>query len=174
MTKTELEKALSGKMHRALIQELIDWTLLSKQHFKLVMYFFTCDYDKLDQRAAWVMSEVLLQKPEWVAPYWQIMLAAIEDAKRHPAVRRNVFRAWQEMRLPDEVLGPAVECIFPVVRDPNQDIAVRAFGLSILANACRSYPELAGEVVLLIEDILPFASAGLRNRCNKIRKKLEA
>lgn len=172
MTRKDLHTVLSGKMYRTTIQELIDWTLLSKRNFKMIMECFNVAEDKIDQRAAWVMSEVLLQRPGWVTPYWDCMLEAIQNDKRHPAVRRNVFRAWQEMRLPDEVLGPALECIFPVVRDPQQDIAVRAFGLTILTNACLSYPDLKAEVVLVIEDMLPYASSGLKNRCLKMLKKI--
>ncbi len=174
MTTTELERVLAGKMHRSLIEELIEWTIQSKRNFKVIMDCFTKAENKIDQRAAWVMSEVVLKNPEWVKPYWGLMLSSIEDETRHSSIRRNVFRVWQELVIPEEIIGPAVDCIFRVVRDPNQDIAVRAFGLKILANACDTFPELKTEVALVIEDILPYASSGLKNRCLKMLKKISA
>jgi hypothetical protein len=51
MTRTELEIALSGKMHRSFIEELMEWTIQSKRNFKVIMDCFTMAENKIDQRA---------------------------------------------------------------------------------------------------------------------------
>jgi hypothetical protein len=57
--------------------------------------------------------------------------------------------------------------------DPKEPIAVRVFSMSVLANITRHEPDLKKELRIIIEDQLPFASAGFRARAKKVLKELE-
>ncbi len=50
--------------------------------------------------------------------------------------------------------------------------AVKAFAMQILCNICEKEPELANELMMIIEDQIPHSSIGFKNRGTKILKLL--
>lgn len=79
----------------------------------------------------------------------------------------------QEVEIPQKHQGAIINRCFELVNDPQQDIAIRAFALTVIANHLKMYPAMAGELKLSIEELLPYASTGLKNRAGKILQKIE-
>jgi hypothetical protein len=50
---------------------------------------------------------------------------------------------------------------------------VKVFGMTVLANLCEKLPELKNELRIIIEDQMPYGSAGFKSRGSKILKKLQ-
>jgi len=60
------------------------------------------------------------------------------------------------------------------LENKKEPIAIRVFAMTVLANLADTYPEIKGELIAVIEDQMPYGSAGFISRGKKILKKLKA
>ena len=90
------------------------------------------------------------------------------------AVKRNTIRTLQDIYIPDHLLGEATDILFNIMMDRNEPIANKVFTMTTLYNICKREPDLANELKIIIEDQMPYGSAGFKSRGLKTLKKLEA
>jgi hypothetical protein len=95
------------------------------------------------------------------------------DTPLHDAVIRNTFRTLQNLDVPEEIEGLAFEKAYDFLANPQNAIAIRVFAMSVCGNIARKYPELKEELIPLIEEQLPYGSAGFINRGMKVLKALK-
>ncbi|WP_431216275.1 hypothetical protein ACQ86N_17550 [Puia sp. P3] len=62
---------------------------------------------------------------------------------------------------------------FDLVQLPETPIAVKAFSLTVLSNLSAEYPEIAGELKLIIEDQWDRATPAFRSRAKQALKKMD-
>lgn len=125
----------------------------------------------MTQRAAWVVSHCADKYPELIEPYIEPMILNLKK-NITVAVQRNTLRVLQEREMPDSIIGDAADICFKILESAKEPIAVKVFAMTLLANICKKVPELKNELKILIEDQLPYGSAGFKSRANKILKKL--
>ena len=77
------------------------------------------------------------------------------------------------MDIPDDLLGITADICFSFLNSCQEPVAIRAHSMTILYNIVKKYPELKEELKVSIEDQIPYGSAGIKNRGNKILKALE-
>ncbi|MDF1695092.1 MAG: hypothetical protein P1U56_04645 [Saprospiraceae bacterium] len=133
-----------------------------------------CFFDKdlrTCQRAAWPAGMIADYEPQLIIPYLEKMLLNLE-APQHDAVVRNTFRTLQNMDIPEEVEGLAFEKAFEFLFNPQNAIAIRVFAMSVCGNIALKYPELKHELIPVIEEQIPYGSAGFKNRGAKVLKLL--
>jgi hypothetical protein len=78
----------------------------------------------------------------------------------------------QFIEIPPALQGIAAEACFENLSS-EEPVAVKVFAMTVIANLCKDYPELKSELVPLIEDQLPFATAGFRSRARKVLRQIE-
>ena len=137
---------------------------------ELMECFFDEDL-RVCQRAAWPAGMIADVKPELIIPFLEKMLLNL-DTPHHDAVIRNTFRTLQNVEIPEDLEGLAFEKAFEFLLDPKNAIAIRVFAMTVCGNIALKYPELKHELVPVIEEQLPYGSAGFKNRGAKILKKL--
>lgn len=143
-----------------------------KQKFKELMNLFFHDEYRVVQRSAWVVNCCAEAHPELIRPYLNKMIEYMHKPV-HDAVRRNTVRILQFTDIPEKLTGKAATVCFDLLQSKSEPIAVKAFSMTVLANICKTHPELKNELKLVIEDLLPYSSAGLLSRGKKILKALE-
>ncbi|WP_120515939.1 hypothetical protein [Chitinophaga barathri] len=136
---------------------------------------FLYDEYRVVQRAAWILSQVAEKHPALIQPH----LAAMVDRMGHPgipvAVKRNVVRILRDMPVPEDLQGPVMNFCFQFLEDPKETIAVKAFSMKVLGDLAKIYPDIRGEIVMLIEDHLrEGATPGIRSRGMRTLKELGA
>ncbi|MEQ8244521.1 hypothetical protein [Fulvivirga sp.] len=137
---------------------------------ELMILFFDTEY-RVTQRAAWVVSHCADKYPELIEPYIEPMILNLKKDIT-VAVQRNTLRVLQEKEMPNTIIGDAADICFKILESAKEPIAVKVFAMTLLANICKKVPELKNELKILIEDQLPYGSAGFKSRANKILKKL--
>lgn len=137
---------------------------------ELMNLFFDKEY-RVTQRAAWVVSHCADKYPELIEPYIESMILNLKNDVP-VAVRRNTLRVLQEKEMPESIIGDAADICFKIMESAREPIAVKVFAMTLLANICQKVPELKNELKILIENQLPYGSAGFKSRANKILKKL--
>ena len=143
-----------------------------KRFAQLVEVFLSGPY-RVTQRAAWPLSYCIEKHPELLHPHWKKILAFVGRPGIHDSVKRNTMRMLQFVHIPKAHQGTVANLCFAFLADVKEPVAIRVFAMTVLANLAREVPELKNELIPLIEDQLPYASAGFLSRSGKVLKQLK-
>jgi len=167
MLKEVIKEKLIPIKSKTLLNEFMDWVDEDTLKFKALM---DCFFDKelrVCQRASWPVLHIGIQKHHMIKPYLSKMVKNLEHAP-HQAVVRNTVRIFQDIKIPSSLSGELYEKCFNYMVDAKSPIAVKCFSMSILAKLASTYPELSSELVAVIEEQLPYSSAGFKSRAKKL------
>ena len=139
---------------------------------ELVQTFLDGPY-RITQRAAWPLRYCVEYHPQLIQPHLKAIIRHLKTPGLHDAVKRNTVRILQFITIPRSLQGRAAAICFDLFRNTEEPVAVRVFSMSVLARIAHDQPELKSELKILIEDHLPYASAGFLSRARKVLKQLE-
>ena len=142
-----------------------------QDRFDELINLFLHDEYRVSQRASWVISHCYDQHPQLLESHIVTLWENLQK-DQNDAVKRNTLRAFQTLPLPEEVQGIAATLCFDFLANPNESIAVRAHSMTVLYRLCLQEPELFPELAMLLEEVIPTGSAGLRSRGKKILKQI--
>jgi hypothetical protein len=125
----------------------------------------------LVQRSSWIVSICVETYPGLAAPWLKQLLRRTQDTGVHVAVKRNVVRLLQFVEIPRTLQGKVTNLCFDFLSAIDAPIAVKAFAMTVLANIAEEEPDLKQEIKLVIEEMLPYGSAGIQSRGKKILKR---
>jgi len=125
------------------------------------------------QRAAWPLSYCIEQYPDLLKPHFRKILTRLGKKNIHDSVKRNILRMLQFVRVPKAWQGITADLCLTFLADSKEPVAIRVFAMTVLANITIEVPELKNELIPLIEDQLPYASAGFISRGSKVLKQLK-
>lgn len=143
-----------------------------KRFAELVGIFLNGPY-RVTQRAAWPLSNCVELHPELVKPHLKKLISFLGKSGEHDAVKRNILRFLQFVPIPRSLQGRTTALCFQFLGDTKEPIAIRVFSMTVLANLAKENPELKNEIIPMIEDQMPYGSAGFVSRGKKILKELK-
>jgi len=143
-----------------------------KRFAQLVDVFLQGPY-RVTQRAAWSLSNCIEKYPDLLKPHFKKILGQLSNDNIHDSVKRNILRTLQFVRVPKLHQGITINLCFGFLSNTKEPIAIRVFAMTVLANIAKEVPELKNELIPLIEDQLPYASAGFLSRGGKVLKQLK-
>lgn len=120
------------------------------------------------QNAAWSLSCCAEQHPELVKPYLSILLKMVSQKDATVSIKRNIIRLLQFVDIPLKFQGKAVKICLNFLVSRTETIAVKVFSMTVVSHIAVGQPSLAKELIYILEDQLPYASAGFRSRARKI------
>lgn len=160
----QLEKEHSKENSLKIISHIGSNPLFFKE---LMDCFFmeTKDY-RVPQRAAHTVSLSFDKNPELIGPYIPQLVGLLEKPDLRGAHKRNILRILQFCEVGENLRGILYSRTFELLADPKEEIAVRAFAMTVLCNIAKHHPELKSELRAMIETVLdePGVSAGVRSR----------
>ena len=144
-----------------------------KKLFARLMQLFLKDEYRIVQRAAWIISIVAEKHPELIEPHLSALVGRMQEPGLPVAVKRNVVRILQHISIPESLEGPVMNACFEFLADPKETVAVRCFSMTVLGNLAKKYPEIAQELVSIVEDQLEQgATAGFKARARMVLEAL--
>jgi len=169
----DLPELLKDELFKENKDRIVAWIGKDKDRFKsLIDLFFTGD-NRIAQRAAWPLSYCVRNHPDLISPYYKGLLDNLDRKDIRPAVVRNTVRLLQDVTIPKKFHGRIMNKCFDLVQLPETPIAVKAFSLTVLSNLAEEYPEIAGELRLIIEDQWDQATPAFRSRAKLALKKMD-
>jgi hypothetical protein len=138
---------------------------------KELMSLFFFENNVIVQRCSYSISILAQKDSNALFPYLEQLFDYLENP-RTLGHRRNILRILKEIQIPDEWHGKLVDDCFKFIYDKKEEIAVICFSLELLGIYCKTYPELAIELNLAIDSLVPFRSAGIKSRAIREKKKL--
>jgi hypothetical protein len=166
--KKELLKEHSKRQTLKIVNYIGD----SPDRFKELIHIFLAGPYRVTQRAAWSLSCCVEKNPDLILPYLNVIFKMLDRNDTHDAVKRNIVRLLQFIEIPKKYYGYVVDKCFALM-NVKEPIAVRVFSMQVLCNVAMKVPDLKKELKLVIEDQLPYASAGFIARAKKVLKELE-
>jgi len=148
------------------------WVGKDKSRFTELMELFLHGECRIAQRSAWIVSHCADNFPELLSPWLSKMIKKAEEENVHDAVKRNVVRVLQFVDIPLSLQGPAANLCFNFLQLLDAPIAVKTFSMTVLANIAKKQPGLRKEIMLIIEEMLPYSGAAIRSRGKKVLQQL--
>lgn len=167
-----LTQELNRAHSKAVTNTVVRYVASDPKRFNSLISILLQNDAKLTPRAAWAISICVTNHPELVTPHFAALLKMLDKPNIHDAVKRNVMRLLQFVQIPKRFQGRVVDVAFRLLA-PTEPIAVRAFSMTVLANIIKEEPALKNELQVILEDQLPFGSAGFQSRAKKVLKQLK-
>lgn len=158
-----------SKHNSVLIAEHIG---ISSERLGKFMPLYFSDDQVISARAAWVISCVATNHPDLFTPWLKKICHHILKPGLHDAVRRNGAKVLELSVIPKRLLGVVTDTCFKLLATPAETIATRCYCMTVLEKICRSEPDLRAELKMIINDEMPFASAGFRSRSIRTLKAI--
>ncbi len=168
-----LLKSILKEHSRAMTHQIVDYIGSSPARFRELVNLFLAGPYRVTQRAAWPLSYCVRNHPDLIKPHLKKVLDHLKKTGIHDAVKRNTVRLLQDIKIPKSLQGRAADVCFEYLSNPKEPIAIRVFSMTVLANIAKENPELKNEIIPIIEDQLPYGSAGFRSRGMKVLKELK-
>jgi hypothetical protein len=169
-----LENALKKAISRTSTDAIIRWVGKDPDRFGQLVEHLLAGDPQIQVRAAWPLSYCVERNPELALPHLSRMVGQLRKPGLHDAVKRSIVRLLQFVDVPKRLQGAVANACFAYVADPAEAPAIRVFSMTVADNLSRSNPDLQRELRLILEDQLPYASAGFVSRAKKILKRYTA
>lgn len=182
LTADELIKEISTAMGKIRVVKLK--AILEKQQFALPgLIDITFHPNKnIAFRAAWILENLFLQKPERYLNDLGYLLLRIKDVE-NPGCKRHYAKIVMHITSPKAPLSiqqklaeidlePAAEQFFDWIIDPKVLIAVKVFAVQALFNIRHRYPWIAEELANQIQFLMRNGSAAIQSRGKKLLSQL--
>ena len=181
MTISEIEvqdrikfKGLREEVYSIGVGELELWKKAVKADKKLFDQLFQSifsDDQRLSWRSAWIIDSASEDYPELIEDLIPEIIDALINTK-NGSLKRHFTRILGRFSIPEQYLGVCVNRCFELLT-PLEPPAVRVNAMQVLYNISQQIPDLKGELILVIENLLEEGgSAGFRNRSEKLLRKL--
>jgi len=182
LTSEELIKEISTTLTKTKVVKLS--AIIQKQQFSIKdLIDITFHPDKnIAFRAAWILENLLLQKPESYIEHLNYLNSRVKDVgnpscKRHYAkilmhITAPKAPANIKQRLAETELEPVVEQLFDWLIDPKVLIAVKVFAAEALFNLRERYPWISEELANQIRFLMRDGTAAIQSRGRKLLAKL--
>ena len=119
---------------------------------------------RVSQLAAEILGWCAEQQPKRLVPHLPRLLPLLAPTNHHVAVRRGIARALQFVPVPDDLQAETFDRSLELLGSATEAVAVKAYLLTALTRLARLHPDLASEILLMLEPQLPYAPPSLRAR----------
>jgi len=162
---------LQGTQSKTKVLKAIAYIDKSPLKFQKFVDEFMQSSGRDSQKLAWIIGTIADSDKELIVSHVEDFLNKLNEPC-HAAVKRNILRAIDIAGVPKPFIGHAADVAFKLLEDVEEPVAVRVFAMSILHKICLLEPELSTELIALLEDQIPYGSAGYRSRASKIIESL--
>jgi len=164
--RAEILKAHSKKQAIKIADYVSDNTNL----FKALVNLYLCGPYRITQRCAWPINICVERHPKLLSPHLKGILHQLTRLEIHDAAKRNTLRMLQFVSIPKQFHAKVIDLCFAFLQSKEEPVAVKVFSMSVLFKVVQDKPELLRELAIILEDQLPYSSAGYRSRATKILK----
>lgn len=168
-----IKNALALEHSKKQTMLVAEYAVQSVSNFKALLEFYFCMDTRLSQRAAWVVSTVVLMKPEIVKPFLKKIIFHLKKGGHHDAVYRNGLKVLIAVEIPKNLNGYTADLCFNFLSNSTNPVAIRCFAMTVLFHIAKAEPELKNEITMLIKNNLFFESPGFKSRAARTMRELE-
>jgi hypothetical protein len=169
----DIRKEILKEHSKTQTMKVVDYVGDSPHRFEALVSVFLLGPYRVTQRAAWPLAYCVERHPQLIGPHLKTILNHLKKPGIHDSVKRNTIRLLQFINIPKRLQGQVVDTCFQFLSSKKEPVAVRVFSMAVLVNIARHNPELNHELIVTIEDHLPFAKPAFTSRARKALKELK-
>lgn len=169
--KDILIEQLTAERSKEHIARICHWIGSDTDRLAALVDIFTGKDKRMAELSAWALGDIGARHPEWLQPWFPVLVQTLYRTDIHGSLKRNVLRTLKETTVPDELLDDCAELCFRFLGNPQEEVAIRVFAAYTLEKICQKVPELRPELHLLLEEYAPHGSPGIKCCAKKILKK---
>ncbi|MFA6455600.1 MAG: hypothetical protein WCW40_02170 [Bacteroidota bacterium] len=169
----ELEYEILKENSKRNAVRIARWIGNDQKRFGQLIHLLLTGEDRVAVRCAWIISHCADQYPAIVTPWISKLVRRAGEEHVPQAVQRNVARVLQFIDIPRTHQGSVTNLCFDFLQNPSIPVSVKVFSMTVLSNIAKDEPDLKHEIVLVIEQLLPYGTAGIRSRAQKVLKRLK-
>lgn len=159
---------------KAQCNKIVHWVGANQERFNDLFHLFLHDEYRVVQRAAWPVSNCVMQYPALINSHWKSLIKHLKKENLHDAVKRNGLRLMQDIKIPVKYHGEIMNLCFTSLESPKEALAIKVFSMNVLGNLAGIYPDIIPELTFMIKEQFPHQSAGFKSRAMKVLKILKA
>jgi hypothetical protein len=168
----DIRKELLKEHSKKQTMKIVKFIGNDPEKFKELMNLFLYDTYRVGQRSAWAVNYCATKHPHLIKPYLNRMIDYLQKSV-HVAVKRNTIRLFQFIDIPEKLSGKIANVCFELLQSKDEPVAVKVFSMSVLGKICKTHPDLKNELKLIVEEQLPYSTAGFLSRAKKVFKELK-
>jgi hypothetical protein len=127
--------------------------------------------DPLSKRAAWPLRIINDRNSNLIIPYISLIVSELPKVS-YVSIQRALLAILSSVKIPESCQGELLQITSGLLVDKGTPIASLIFSIEIFYNISKNELELLNELELMIEQLLPYSSAGVRSKGKKILKKI--
>lgn len=167
-----IESEIAAPLSQKELFRVVLWIGSNENRFAQLMHLFLAGEYRIVQRSSWIVSSCVERHPRLVTPWLPKLIRRAKEEGLHGAVRRNILRLLQFVDIPRRYQGEVTEMCFTFLASVDSPVAVKVFSMTVLATIAAEEPDLKNELRPLLEQMLPYGSAGMQSRAKKILQRL--
>ncbi len=150
------------------IKEIATICADSQQDFNMLVKCMGSNERDIASMASWAMGHAVQINPDLLDRKSMQNLVGLGNSTPSSAIRRNIMRAIQWAKVPADMQYDVADLALKFLNSQKEDIAVKAFSITVLQNCLKDIPELREEIVFILERDMPHASAAYKQRAKKL------
>ncbi len=164
----KLREEILKEHSKAQCTRIVKWVGGKQERFNELFNLFLKGEYRVVQRAAWPVGYCVIAYPGFITKHWGRLIKKLQEPNLHDSVKRNTIRLLQDIEIPKKYQGEIMNICFAYLESPTEALAIKVFSMTVLGGLAKQYPEIIPELKLLIEDQLPYQTAGFKSRAKKI------
>ncbi len=123
------------------------------------------------QKALRLLLYYTKHHPEYFDTHLERIILNLKNPVRD-TVKRNTLRLLEELEIPEAWMGEAANICFELLESADTAIAIKVFAMTVLYHISLKEPDLQSELKIILENQMPYGSAGFKSRAKKILKAI--
>ena len=169
--RQELIKIATSGYGRANADRLVEIVTQRPELFSQLIEIYFANEEPASRRTVWAIDLYAEQHPEALIPFIDRIVSHLPDFQ-HDGLKRHSLRMLARSPLPVTNLGQLITLCFDFLLSPSETPAVKVYAMETLYRISLEEPDLRQELIDSIEWRAEEESAGVRNRGEKILKRL--
>jgi len=172
VTPKQLETKLQLRFPKQEVTRLAVVLLADKSLFNYFIEIFFRGEGLPKDIAAWVLTHCSDLDPQFVSKYHSQMILHLKTDNNNPT-KRAILRALQDATIDPKNYSTLIDLCFGYLLSQKEEVAIKVFAMTVLYNISNDIPDIKNELRIVIEDLVPIGTAGIKSRGGKILSKLE-
>lgn len=173
MTKTEIEKFLSGAYSKADYEFLFKKASIDQPFFNTIFEMASEQPDHVSWRLLWILDHATEKSNRFIFPILDQLYQSVLKTTNESFIRQ-AMKLILRCPVVEDFAGELLERSVVWMTDPKLKISSQVMGLEFFYRVCQIYPEMKPELLAHIENIAEWAtSAGYKHRLKEIGKQLQ-
>ena len=128
--------------------------------------------EPISRRASWPLRIISERDKNILEPYISTIIKRLPEID-NVAIQRAFLAILVNVNIPEENYVELLQFTFDILINPGSQVASLIYSTDIFYKISLNEPDLLNELKLILEQLLPFGSAGVKSKCRKTIKKID-